>query len=221
MTKNLKTRFFIGIILWVITIPLNHVDVLFPTVTTFTFLGNSYPLVEGFTSIDIIWTVMQKLNLIIAALGTLFIIKGIIPTVDKTAYKILKYTFIGFSLVLVYLAIQSVRYYISGFTTTTFFLTYIFIVTSFIEIAIIINVITKRSRKQKKLKQKKLTSIIEDLQQNHQALINDVNFLEKIPSEMEKGDFIEGWQIVAQNNARAAYEKIAANMKKTDKIENI
>ncbi len=220
ITRN-HFLFYVGIALWVIILPMNHIDKLFPVFTSFSFLGNSYQFIEGYTSIDVIWVIIQKLNIIIAGIGTLCMIQQFKKKERfYLPYLLFKYTMLFMSIILLYMAIDALRWYVTDFTWDTSVFMYLVILACCIEFGYLgYYIIGKRSQEAKE-KRKMLIAMVDTMQRNLEGITQDVNNLENIPGTIERGEFMEVWDKVARQNARAAYNKIAFNAQQINEIEN-
>lgn len=218
--KAMVIRFLFGIIFLLITIPMNHIDLLFPNFTEFVFLGNSYQFLGDLASRDIIWTIVQKINIIFMAFGSWFIFRSL--THDNSQYNklnfVLKAVLIGLTAINIYLSIRALQWYASGFTNTAFIATYIFVVATIIIIALIARRISNIAASKKNQQRKLLKQTIMEIQDTNFALIEDVQFLENIPKSIKVDDFMEAWHILSTDKAREAYDKIMGNIQNLDKI---
>lgn len=119
-------RLYIAIVCIIITYPMNHIDLLFPEFTEFSFFGRKLSIVEGLTSSDLIWTIAQKVNIILILFATHLLLPNF-P--DNPFIKwLINLVIYVIMLLNVYLAVSCLYNYTVGFDVEMFTMTFVAIV---------------------------------------------------------------------------------------------
>ncbi|MFC4634090.1 hypothetical protein ACFO3O_09240 [Dokdonia ponticola] len=237
----MKIKTYIGLFFILSTIVLNHVDVIFPTFTEIVIFGNTFSILKGFSSTDIIWTVVQKLNLVFFAFGVLFLFP--FDNIKKNFTQL----FIIIALVSIiimnaFLAVAAIHDYIDGFGDG------LFRITSFVMIAIVLlivviilklnNVINSHRKevmqlksdldtrvnalrkKEEKLKQFKsmVNSKADSIEAAQHEIIKKVEALEVLPLFISVYDNMDNWTRHSRHKAQKIYFQIDKQLKDLEAI---
>ncbi|MFC4636593.1 hypothetical protein ACFO3O_22000 [Dokdonia ponticola] len=222
-----KSRVIIGVCCILITYPLNHIDYLIPEFTTLNIFGKSFEIVEGFTSTDIIWTLVQKVNLII--LCTAIVILFPLNRNDYKTFKALVplslFLIIGLNL---FLVAGDMHSYIMGFNRILYFLTFLFLSLIIISIFLLGKHIAKRRRTKisdlrieiDKLKTD-INNRLDSLQDTNLDITNKIEALESLPLFIKETDNMETWSKLAHRRAMMIYGQLDKQLKDLEEAKTI
>lgn len=237
-------RVLIGVCFILITYPLNHIDYLIPDFKSITLFGNTFEIVEGFTSTDIVWTVIQKLNLIILCIATLILV-----TLNKYDNKISP-ILVSFSLYLViclnlFLAIGDIHSYVMGFNKTLYIITFLFLTIIMVFLVLLSKYIIKRREsnanklrleinelkkevqkrievlKDKDLRLSQIQSKVDTIQDTNIFITQKIEALECLPLFIKETDDMETWSKLAHRRAMMIYGQLDKQLKDLEEAKTI
>lgn len=219
----------------------NHVDFLFPKFTgDFSLFGNSLSVDEGLNSSDLIWTIVQKSNLILLYIGV-FILS---PFKKKSkAY----YSFITIITLCIsyttYLSIEAFQDYTRGFNDKMFLRTFISIIaiTTIViftitrltrsimikrrkEILQLKNQVTQKIKalhdKDIKLDQikTKINTKVESIEEKNFKLVEIVSHYEKLHSQLPFFENLDDWTVHSQLRVKKMYAELAEQLQELEGI---
>lgn len=239
-----NSRVILGICLILITYPLNHIDYLIPEFESISLLGKSFRIVDGFTSTDIIWTVIQKVNLILLCIATLLLVPLKIYNNNKFKFLIPSAIFLIISLNL-FLAIGDVHSYVMGFNKTLYIITFLFLILVMVSITILSHYyIRKRESKINKLKLEveelkkeigervsalkdkdsrlnRIQSKVDTIQDTNIFISEKIEALEYLPLFIKETDDMETWSELAHRRAMMIYGQLDKQLKDLEDTRNI
>lgn len=228
-----RSKTLIGITLLVIPFLFNHIDKLFPVVTEFEVFGKKFQILEGLTSEDIIWTVIQKFNLIILYIACYILVPFDKKSILSIAFRGVLLLAIGYTL---FLCISLFNEFTTGMYENMFLITYAILVGAVICLLFTISFLTKKSidkdkeikegkkeienRKEEMLRLKsEVNSRVEDLQNTSLDIASKIKSLETLPLFIRSYDNMEDWSSHAVRHAKKIYEKLDLQLKELEKTK--
>lgn len=231
-------RFYLGIALCCMVILSNHFDWLFPNKDHITLLGKTYFFTAPFTFSDILWTVIQKLNIIIFAIGSLLAVFGLLSLVSENHAKIKRKSKLVASLALglvittyIFQSYKAFVMYVSA-TKGQISLTGIVLVglAFIVVLGLIVFAVKKYSTDIKESQHQVINDRLDELSLSFYELIEDYRDVEAISEEMSSADNVEAWKLVIGDKVRKMYnnantfleviegKKLEENGKRTKKV---
>lgn len=225
------TRFIIGVCCILITFPLNHFDYLIPEFTGVTVFGNRYEIVEGLTSTDLIWTLIQKINIVLLCIA-FFILLPFSKEYFKWSKLIIR-TSISLIIVLnTYQFLILLYRYVNGFNDDMFFVTFLSLITVLIIIFLLIvrlhkyllykkhNKILEHKAEINKLKTE-IQERLDSLYDTNLDITNKIEALESLPLFIKETDNMETWSLLAHRRAMMIYGQLNKQLKDLEKAKMI
>ncbi|MFC4633489.1 hypothetical protein ACFO3O_06200 [Dokdonia ponticola] len=241
-------RFIIGVCCILITFPLNHFDYLIPEFSEITVFGNTYKIVEGLTSEDIIWTLIQKLNIFLLCVAFLLLMP-----LSKEHFKhsklIIKSAIIIIITLNTYQGLVLLYRYVNGFDDGMFTIT--FIILLLIIAAIFFSfyklqqyLVKKKNERNKKFileiqklkqeiqqrvetlkdKDSKLSQIqskVDTIQDTNIFITEKIEALECLPLFIKETDDMETWTRLAHRRAMMIYGQLDKQLKDLEEAKTI
>lgn len=236
----MKIKTYIGLIFILSTFLLNHVDILFPNFTEFTIFGNNFKIMEGLNSSDIIWTVVQKINLVLFAGGFLLLYPfSIIKKKLLTRIIILLLvTSIVFNSVL---AVGAVHDYVDGFGDGMYFITSLLLIISISIASIVLIKVIKidnnrnneliklrievqeriEALKKKDFNMSQVQSKVESIQDTNLFITKKIEALECLPLFIKETDDMGTWTKLAHRRAMMIYGELDKQLKEIEDTKTI
>lgn len=221
-------RFYLGIAICMLTIPMNHFDWFFSEFTDFSLFGNNYSFVKPFTSTDIIWTIIQKTNILLFTIGGYLITTGLMSLLPDNMFKFrfrvniaatVAFSIIG--LFNVYQSVSVASMYINGFQgKTTYFMMLIMLIVFSIVIGLFIVSLKVYKNSLLKVNRNDFNNKLENISFTVSELIEDVRDVELISEEANENDNLKIWKVIGKKQARTLYKKIDKLLKEIDAKQN-
>lgn len=240
-----KVRVYGAICFVLLTFLLNYFDNVFPDFKEFLIFGNTYPIIDGYTSYDLIWTMIQKVNAILLCIAFLIvfpfqIIKNKIHNYIVIASLIVT---IGYNL---FLCIGTIHFYTHGFNKNIYYTTFTIVAISsitilFLAYKLILFFTNKQKNEVARLKSeldirvnslrlkeerfKKLKSTIDlktdSIQESNFEIIKKVEALEALPLFISVYDNMEDWTINSKHKAQKIYAELDKQLQDLESIRMI
>ena len=216
------TRFITGVCCILITFPLNHFDYLIPEFRSITVLGNTYEIVEGLTSEDVIWTLIQKLNIFLLCVAFLLLLP--LAKEQFRRSKLIIKSAIGITIILnTYQSLILLYRYVNGFDDRMFSVTFVSLLFVIAMIFFLVFKLQQFLSNKKNNKIEKLKVEINELKQEIQERVKALNDKDLKMSEIKyqissKVDSIQDTNIFITEKIEAL-ECLPLFIKETDDME--
>ncbi len=216
----------IGVALLVTPFLFNHVDKFLPIVTEFEIFGRKFQILEGLTSEDIIWTVIQKFNLVILYIAIYILVPFNKRSKLSILFRVVLFLAIAYTL---FLCVSVFNEFTTGMYKRMFKVTYLSLIIGFALVLYTISFLTKKSIERKKEEEKRRKEIldlkneintrVENLQNTSLDIASKIKSLETLPLFIRSYDNMEEWSSHAVRHAKKIYEKLDLQLKELEKTK--
>ncbi|WP_299212653.1 hypothetical protein [uncultured Dokdonia sp.] len=219
-----------------------------PEFKELTLFGNTYVIVEGLTSEDIIWTLIQKFNILLLCFAFLLLMP-LTKEHFKNSKLIIKLV-IGVTILLnIYQALALLYRYVNGFEDDMFITTYISLLLIIATIFFLfyklqqylVNKKSKRNKrliseinelkkeiqhrvnalKDKDLKMLQIQSKVDSIQDTNIFITKKIEALECLPLFIKETDNMETWSKLAHRRAMMIYGQLDKQLKDLEEAKTI
>lgn len=222
---RIPSSLLLSVFLIIVTILLNHLDLVFRKSEQFNFLGMPYEIQDGYLTGDLVWTVIQKFNMILYTFAVLLILPIVLNhfKMNSTSRFFIKLVLYIVIIANVFMMIDVLHSYLKDFDRNmlwTTFLTLVF--TGGVAIYLLGKISKKIIQADATLVslKKYVNDRIEGLQVDHLQITEDINLLENIPEFItnERPD-LNTWSEIAKEKAAVVYQKIDEYKKELEKMK--
>ncbi len=217
-------RFYTGLALWFCVVLTNHLDWFFVNRPYFEIFSKTYYFVEPYTFSDILWTGIQKFNVVIMSIATYLIVLGLLSRFPKNTVKEIKkikifalLTFVIVASTYIYQTISATIMYIQAFRgEMTLVISIVMAITMLLVLALIYFSFTTFKRGIIVDKNIELNNKIDSFSDKVHDLVENYRDIEAVASEMKPSDLIQPWKKVIHNKTRLLYIQADEFLKKLE-----